>query len=176
MKKFFLALTFSWLMSINAFAAATPIKEAVDFSNEKFAELVTKALHQNIRGQKVMRAGGWSMIYRVASGLVCMENHGFSRPGASSPASYSCAIYPEGGWAFMGMESYGSGRNEAFSKTLYDALDVAETREEDFTSKQIEFNEESSSGGTDRNQLVCLRPTKRGEDFVKHSCQLINNL
>lgn len=161
--------------SAPALAAPAPITGPVDFANEKFAKMVTLALKKNITPKREVRAGGSSDYYVVARGLTCAENRGFSRPGAPSKVSYSCSILPAGGWRFMGMESYGSGSNEEFSKALYDALSTPATREDDFTAKTLELNEETGRG-TDRNQLICMRPTKRGEGFVKNSCQFINNL
>ncbi|NUM88532.1 MAG: hypothetical protein HUU37_04935 [Bdellovibrionales bacterium] len=165
-----------FLLGTSAMAAPTPITESVDFGNAKFAELVTKALKKNILGKKELRAGGWSMEYKVGKGLTCSEHHGYIRPGGPEKVTYSCSIHPAGGWRFMGMESYGTGSNEKFSKALYDALDLPAEKLEDFaTIKKIEFDEQTGRG-TDRNQLSCIRPTESGEANFNHSCQLINNL
>lgn len=164
------------LTAPNAFAAAEPIREAVELKNAEFAELVTKAIRKNVKGKTVRRVGGSSVVYRVEKGLECSENTALVS-GGRKETSYSCVILPEGGWNYFGMESYGSGDNEKFSRALFKALDVKAEGEEGIETKTLELNVEDPRGGTERNQLTCMNPGREASEMgFRPTCQLVNAL
>lgn len=76
---------------------------------------------------------------------------------------YSRLISPAGGWKAMGMESYGAGDNREFSLALYAALNVKETNDEGMKAKGLELERPDGDGGTERNQLYCIKPSAEME-------------
>lgn len=156
--------------------AAVPIKASVDFKSSAFAELLINSL--NVKPQLVSMAGSQSYVYKVGEGLTCYKSVPAGvNPAAAPKARYSCAINPAGGWKFMGMESYGSGDNRAFTLALYNALKIKETNDEGMLSKSLQLDRPDSDGGTERNLLHCLNMGAEGEAMgFRPSCQLINAL
>ena len=155
---------------------AAPITVPVDFKSPAFAELLINSL--NVKPQLVSMAGGQSYVYKVGEGLTCYKSVPAGvNPASAAKARYSCAINPAGGWKFMGMESYGSGDNRAFTLALYSALKVKETNDEGMLSKSLQLDRPDSDGGTERNLLHCLNMGAEGEAMgFRPSCQLINAL
>jgi hypothetical protein len=83
----------------------------------------------------------------------------------------------KGGWNYLGSENYGSGDQEKLTKALYDSLQIKETTEEGMNFKTIELNVPDPRGGTERNQLTCIRPGKEARSYgLRDTCQLLNAL
>ncbi len=75
------------------------------------------------------------------------------------------------------MESYGSSYKPVLTKKLYDALNVIETEEEGMKFKTIELNVEDPRGGTERNQISCMRVGKQAEELgLRDTCNVLNAL
>ena len=157
--------------------AAKPITGPVDFKSPAFAELLINSL--NVKPKLVVMAGGQSYIYKVGEGLTCYKSFATDMPQPNQPhkARYSCAIYPAGGWKFMGMESYGAGDNREFSLALYAALKVKETNDEGMKTKGVELERPDGDGGTERNQMYCINPSAEMESMgFRPTCQFLNAL
>ena len=160
-----------------AMKAASPITGAVDFKSPPFAELLVNSL--KVTPELVVMAGGQSYVYKVGEGLVCYKSFSTDVHLPSEPrkARYSCVIKPAGGWKFMGMESYGSCDNRAFSLALYDALKVKEINDEGIRSKALELERPDGDGGTERNQLSCINPAPDIAAMgFRPTCQFLNAL
>lgn len=164
------------LFSVQAFAGGELIKEPVPFKNDQFSALVLKALKKSVKPVAERHAGADVAVYTVEKGLECREVTALVSGGKKRTTAY-CSMLPEGKWKYMGMESYGSGDNEKFSLALFAALDVKASNEQGIQIKTIELNVADPRGGTERNQLSCVKP---GQSAVRMgfrpTCQLTNAL
>lgn len=157
--------------------AAKPITAAVDFKSPAFAELLINSL--NVKPKLLLMAGGQSYMYKVGEGLTCYKSIGTDVhvPNVPQKTGYHCSINPAGGWKFMGMESYGAGDNREFSLALYAALEVKETDDQGIKTKGLELERPDGDGGTERNQMYCIKPSAEMEAMgFRPTCQFLNAL
>ncbi|MDO8803409.1 MAG: hypothetical protein Q7R35_03165 [Elusimicrobiota bacterium] len=157
--------------------AAKPITAAVDFKSPAFAELLINSL--NVKPKLLLTAGGQSYMYKVGEGLTCYKSIGtdIHTPNVPQKTGYYCSINPAGGWKAMGMESYGAGDNREFSLALYAALKVKETNDEGMKTKGLELERPDGDGGTERNQMYCIKPSAEMEAMgFRPTCQFLNAL
>ena len=170
-----IALGFLLAISITslAFAKAKPVSEEVVLKNSQFSKMIYKSLAKNVEIQKAqMLAGGKMNVITIGQGFSCLES------GSGAKAKYTCAILADSGWSSLGSESYGSGDNEELTKSLYDALSVTAEVDEMFSTKTIELNVADQDGGTERNQLTCMKASEQaqGLGLAAYTCQIMNAL
>ena len=164
-----------FLLTLSAFAQATPVTKSVLLKNKAFAELIFMALEKNVSAYSEKRAGGRTDTLLVADGFSCTKQSAFTVNGNVS--EFSCALVGNQGWSFLGSEAYGSGDNENLSLSLFAALDVQVENDELFASKSITLNVNDGHGGTERNLLTCVSPTATGSSYgVRPNCQILNAL
>ncbi|MGE0761755.1 MAG: hypothetical protein AB7N80_00615 [Bdellovibrionales bacterium] len=159
-------------------AKPQPLKKEVEVTNTTFAQLIWEALSQNLTPEVDNRIGFSETTYNVDMGLSCSRQWGSGAPvRGKSRYKFSCVLLPDSGWRDMGSKTYGSGSNEKFSRSLYNALGVEEVVEEGLGTKAIELNVPDGEGGTERNLLTCISPkTKKAKEFFRTSCSLMNAL
>lgn len=153
------AILFSLLVfSATSFAASSPITEDVVLKNKEFSKRIYTALEKKIPAVK-------NTI--TIKGLISCQK---------TDKSVSCKLLA-GGWNYLGSEAYGSGDQEKLTKKLYDSLSLKAVVEEGMSFKTIELNVEDPNGGTERNQLSCIRPGKEAAELgLRDTCQLLNGL
>ena len=157
--------------------AGEHIQNAVIFKSQPFAELLVKSLKTKPVFEQMF--GGQSYVYKVGDGLVCYRTfvNDNDPPGQPVDAGHYCSLLPTGRWKSMGMESYGSGDDQEFSLALFEALNVKAKNEGGIHIKSIELEMPDQAGGTERNQLTCMKPGPQAAAMgFRPTCQFMNGL
>jgi len=158
-------------------AAGQHIQKEVGFKNRAFAELLVRSLKTKPVFEQMF--GGQRYAYKVGDGLACYRTfvNDAHVPGQPVDAGHYCSILPTGRWKFMGMESYGSGDDQEFSLALFEALNVKAKNEGGIYIKSIELEMPDQAGGTERNQLTCMKPGPQAAAMgFRPTCQFMNGL
>ena len=138
------------VLSTTSFAASSPIVEDVVLKNKEFSQKI----HDALGGKEI-------------KGLISCKK---------TAKDVTCKLI-KGGWNYFGNEAYGSGDKEQLTKKLYDSLTLKTTNEDGMKFKTIELNVEDPRGGTERNQISCMRVGKQAEELgLRDTCQVLNAL